>query len=116
MALSTPLVFTQGDQVVLNLTALQSGVPVDLTSAVFSTQIRGPNQTIVTFGNSQHTANPDQTNFKGKFTLSLSSTDTASLLPYSGLEILTQILIAGSNPIYFHGFNILTVLQNIPAI
>lgn len=107
---------TQGDAVTFNLTAANAGVPEDLTNASFSTQIRGPGQTIVTFPNSQHTANPDQVNFKGQFTLELSSSDTASLIPYIGLEILTTINLGGTTPVSFHGFNILTVLQNVPVL
>jgi hypothetical protein len=108
---------TQGDQVTFNLTARSgAGALVDLTSATFSTQISGPNQTVVVFPNSQHTANPDQVNYKGQFTLALSSTDTSNLAWGSGLEVLTLILVNGTTPVYFHGPSILTVLQNIPAM
>lgn len=108
---------TQGDQVTFNLTARSgAGSLVDLTNAVFTTQISGQNQTIVSFPNSQHTANPDQVNFKGQFTLALTSSDTLSLAWGSGLEIVTKILINGTAPVYFHGPSILTVLQNIPAL
>lgn len=97
-----------------NLTAKNgAGAPVDLTGAVFTTQIRGPSGEVETFTNSQHTANPNQTTHKGEFTLSLSSMDTASLALGTGLEVVTKI-VQGASTVYFHGRRILTVLQSEP--
>lgn len=107
---------TQGDDVLFNLTASNAGVPIDLTGAVFTTKILGPAGLIRSFANSQHTANPVQSGAtKGKFTLALSAADTASLLVYDGLEVLTKIVIGGST-VYFHGAHILTVQANIPQL
>ncbi len=111
----TRLTITQGDTVTFNLTAKNAGVAVDLTGAVFTTTIRGPGGVVRSFGNSQHTANPNQTAHRGEFTLALSAMDTASLVVFSGLEILTKIVI-GSATVYFHGPDILTVLANVPAL
>lgn len=107
---------TQGDEVVFNLTAVNAGSTVDLTGAVFSTSIRGPGGIIVTFPNAQHTANPDQVLHKGQFTLALTASDTASLVVYADLEVLTKILLGGTTPIYFHGMNLLTVQANVPQL
>lgn len=110
------LKITQGDTVVFNLTAKNGqGALFDLTGAVFTTTIRGPAGTVREFPNGQHTAAPSQgTTGKGKFTLTLSMVDTASLALGSGHEILTKI-VQGASTIYFHGFRILTVLQPVPV-
>ena len=110
------LVLTQGDgDIAFQLTAVNNGLLVDLTGATFTTFIRGPSGTIVSFPNSQHQANVDQVNFKGQFTLTLSPADTASLAVGVGHEILTAIVISGVTT-NFHGFDLLTVLQNTPVI
>jgi len=111
----TRLTITQGDTVTFNLTAKNAGLPVDLTGAVFTTTMRGPGGLVRTFPNGQHTANPNQTTHKGEFTLALSAADTASLVVFSGLEVLTKIVI-GAATVYFHGPDILTVLANVPAL
>lgn len=106
--------FTQGDVVTLQLTATDgNGNPVTLTGASFTTQIKGPNGSIISFPNGQHTANADQVNYTGQFTLALSATDTANCGLGANKEIITQVLIS-SSPIYYRAFNILTVLPNVP--
>lgn len=109
------LKITQGDTVVFNLKAVNAGVAVDLTGAVFTTTIRGPSGVIRSFPNSQHTAAPDQTANRGKFTLQLSADDTSSLLVWPTLEVLTKIVIGGST-VYFHGPGILDVQASVPQI
>lgn len=107
---------TQGDgSVVFNFTAVNNAQPVDLTGATFSTQIRGPGGTIRVFPNDQHTANPDQVLYKGKFTLALTKEDTDSLAVGPDHEVLTKITIS-SVVIYFHGLSLLTVQPNVPVI
>ena len=114
----TVLRITQGDVVTFNLRAVNADAPVNLTSAVFTTTIRGPGGVIRSFGNSQHTANPDQSNplTRGKFTLALTALDTASIVARDGLEVLTKIVLPGSITIYFHGADILDVQSNEPAL
>lgn len=108
------LKISQGDTVVFQFTAKNGmGVPVNLTGASFVTEIRGPANVVRTFPNGQHTANPDQTLHTGEFTLALSDADTLSLALGRDQEIVTKITIGGSI-VFFHGFNILTVLQNVP--
>jgi hypothetical protein len=109
------LTITQGDVVTLNLTAINNGVTFDLTGAIFTTTVRGPGGVIRVFPNSQHTANPNQTTHKGEFQLALSSADTASLVVWEGLEILTKVVI-GSAILYFHGRHLLNVLSNQPQL
>lgn len=99
---STMIYFTQGDGPInINLTAsLGDGTPVDLTGATFSTQMRGVGNTIVTFANSQHTANPDQVNHKGQFILTLQSIDTPTIGVGFNKNIVTQITIDGATVAY----------------
>lgn len=105
---------SQGDTVTFQFTARNGlGQAVDLTGAVFTTFIQGPLNVPVSFPNSQHTAAPNQVTNKGMFTLDLSAMDTASLALGRDLEIVTQIVISAST-VYYHGENILTVLQNVP--
>lgn len=107
--------FTQGDTADLLLTAQDGqGNPVDLTGATFTTYIRIANGAVVTFLNSQHTANPDQVNFKGQYTLSLSNTDTVGIPVGINKEIITLIVI-GATQINYRGPNILTVASPIPV-
>lgn len=107
--------FTQGDTVVLNLTANDgNGNPITLTGATFTTYIRGANGVNITFPNSQHTANADQVNFKGQFTLSLSSTDTGNIPIGINKEIVTVITLSAS-PVAYRGPNILTVMSINPV-
>lgn len=112
----TVLRITQGDgSVVFNFTAVNNSLPVDLTGATFSTQIRGPGGTIKTFPNNQHTANPNQVANKGKFTLTLTKEDTDALALGVGHEVLTKVTIS-SVVIYYHGPDLLTVQPNVPVI
>ncbi len=107
---------TKGDgSVVFNFTAVNNSLPVDLTGATFSTQVRGPGGTLVTFPNSQHTANPDQTTNKGKFTLTLTKENTDAIAVGEGHEVVTKITIS-SVVIFFHGRDLLTVDANVPVI
>jgi len=108
------LKISQGDTAVFQLTAKSAGLPIDLTGAVFVSEIRGPGGEVKLFGNSQHTAAPNQTTNKGQFTLSLSVNDTLSLEVGQGKELITKI-VQGANTTYFHGVNILTVLPNVPV-
>jgi hypothetical protein len=90
------------------------GVPVNLTGATFSTEINGPNSIgPITFGNSQHTANANQVNFTGQFTLALANTDTANLGEGINKEIITEVTIAGATT-YFRGVSILNVYPSAP--
>lgn len=108
---------TQGDgSVVFNFTAVNNLIPVNLTGATFQTTIKGPSAVNITFPNSQHTANPDQVNHTGQFTLTLAPGDTNRLaLSPPNHEVVTKIVISGVT-IYFHGMDILTVQPNVPVI
>lgn len=107
--------FTQGDTVSLKLTATDGqGNPIDLTGATFSTTMRGFDGAVITFPNSQHTADPDQINNKGQFVLALSSTDTNNVPAGINKEIITLITI-GLTQINYRGPNILTVVTAIPV-
>ena len=107
--------FTQGDTALLNLTAEDGeGAPIDLTGAVFTTYIKGPNGVIASFPNDQHEANADQVTHKGEFTLALTTDNTTACGTGPGKEILTQIVLGGET-IYFHGVGILTVLPPVPV-
>lgn len=105
--------FTQGDNVVLTLTAKDgAGNPISLSGATFSTQILGNNSTgPVVFPNGQHTI-VDSPN--GVFTLTLSSTDTQSCGLGPNKEIITSIIKSGV-VLQAHGAGILTVLSATPA-
>lgn len=108
---NNPIQITQGDEAVLHLTAQDgNGDPVNLTGATFETQIKGPNGSIATFPNSQHAI---LSALDGTFSLTLSPDDTTSCGEGENKEILTKITIGG-DPIYFHGFNVLTVYPNVP--
>jgi hypothetical protein len=106
------LSFTQGDEVVLNLTAQDgSGNPINLTAATFSTQMLGVGAAgPVTFGNSQHAI---VNAALGQFSLTLAPTDTASVGIGNNKDILTQVTQSG-NPMYVRGTAILTVNPPIP--
>lgn len=104
--------FTQGDAVVMNLTAVDNnGNAVNITGAEFSTTIKGPNGVYSTFGNSQHAiVNASM----GEYTLTLSTTDSANCGLGYGKEIVTQITQTSGAPTYFHGKGILAVLAAVP--
>lgn len=104
--------FTQGDNAILNLTATDGdGNPVDLTGATFTTYIKSSNGSAVSaFNNSKHSIVSAPA---GTFTLTLTPTDTAACGEGGNKEILTVITQAGK-PIYFHGFNMLTVYAAVP--
>lgn len=108
------LKITQGDTADFNLTAtLGDGTPFDLTGAVFTSFFRGPQGGVVSFPNSQHTANPDQVLFRGQFILSLSTDDTSSIPLGAHKELITRV-VQESSVVYFHGPNLVTVLSEIP--
>lgn len=109
------LSFTQGDTTSLILTAADSnGNPIDITGAVFSTQINGPNGSgVVTFGNSNHVVNPDQITFPGQFALNLSPANTQSCGAGFNKQIVTEVTIAGAITFY-HFAGILNVLPEAP--
>ena len=109
------ITITQGDTPTLVLTAQTgSGANFDLTGASFQTQIMGLNGAIATFGNSKHTADPDQTTYTGKYTLTLTAADTQSILAGTDREVVTKVT-QGSVVTYFHGRNLLTVLPAKPV-
>jgi hypothetical protein len=110
-----PIFLTQGDVATLHLKAVDvNGMPVDLSGASFTTYINGENgQAVQSFLNIQHTANPDQVNFRGDYTLALSSIDTSGLGLGSHKEVLTSVVVGGTT-IYFRGYNILGVLPPVP--
>lgn len=108
------ITFSQGDAITLNLTAVDgNNSPINLNGASFQTQIRGPQGALVTIGNSAHTANSDQVNFKGQFTVALTSLNTKACDVGSPKDIVTQVTLSGS-PIYYHGVGVLQVLQPFP--
>lgn len=108
------IVFTQGDNAVLQLTATDgAGEPINLDGATFSTQIKSANgSTVAVFGNSQHAivGNP----LDGTFSLTLSAANTQACGEGGDKEILTKITIGGQ-VVYFHGFNMLTVYPATPV-
>lgn len=105
--------FTQGDQVILSLTAVDGdGNPVDLTGASFVSQILGYGGMPVSFPNGQHTADPDQVANRGQYTLALSIDDTTSCNIGYDKDILTLISL-GSTPIMYRA-RILNVLPPVP--
>lgn len=110
------LQITQGDTAVFNLVATLGPTAslFDLTAATFVTSITNADGTVATIPNGQHTANPDQVGAKGQFTLSLTSAQTLLLKTDKKKEIITQVT-QGVNVAYFHGPQLLTVVQNIPS-
>lgn len=108
------LKITQGDTAVINFTAKSGGSPITLTGATFETKVKGPDGEVVTFANSKHTANPNQVTNKGKFTLTLDETDTASIGQGDNKDVVTKITI-GASVIYYHGNGILEVLPQEPV-
>lgn len=110
-----PIFLTQGDVATLQLKAVDvNAMPIDLSGATFTTSINGENgQPVQMFSNDQHTINPDQVNFRGQFSLALSSEDTNALGLGQHKEVVTVIAI-GSTTVSFRGFNILAVLPPVP--
>ncbi len=112
-----PIEFTQGDTVSLYLIATDNnGDPVDLTDAVLTTQILGPNSVgPIIFPDAQHTI-ANQTTDKGKFQLDLSSDDTAACGLGPSKQIITEAVIGGMSPstVYYRAVNILTVNVSSP--
>ena len=108
--------FTQGNNAILSLIAVdENGNPVDLTGATISTQILGPNPNgPVTFGNSQHTIDPDQNSNRGYFILALSQANTLACGEGLNKEILSTVTIA-SIATTFRGVGILNVYVAVPV-
>lgn len=107
------IVITQGDSAILQLTAQDKDAnPVPLTTATdFTTYMKGPNGVIVEFDNEQHEIVDAAA---GIYSLTLSSDDTGSIGLGLHKEIITRIVFSGGSTVYFHGFNVLTVLANVP--
>lgn len=110
------ITISQGDTAELELLATTGPdeIPFDLTGATLTTFIRGPIGAVVSFPNSQHTINSNQSTNRGQFSLSLSSDDTEELAIGPYREIITEV-VQSSSTIYFHGFGVLTVLPNVPV-
>lgn len=105
--------FTRGETPSIPLVAKDgTGALINLTGATFQTQMKGPNGQAVTFDNSKHTADADQSANKGQFILALNSTDSQSIGIGSGKEIVTKITISGVIT-YVRG-SILTVKSEFP--
>lgn len=106
---------TQGDDATLDLTAaVAGGARLDLTSASFSTTVLGAQGVALVYPNSQHTADPDQVNNRGKFILSLASADTLLIPACPNKDIVTKITIGGQIT-YFRGNGILNVYPTKPT-
>ena len=104
--------FTQGDTALINLTATDGqGNPFNITSAVFTTFIKGSNGVIASFPNSQHTI---VNAALGQFQLALGTGDTTNCGTGPSKEILTQI-VQGASTVYFRGPNLLTVNPPVPV-
>lgn len=113
-AFATGLVITQGDTPTFTFYAeTGEGERIDLTGATFSTDIKGALGALVTVPNSQHTADPDQEENPGKFTMTMTAVQTAACSASDKKDIITKIT-QGTNVIYVHGTSILTVKANVP--
>lgn len=110
--LNMGIAFTQSDNVVLNLTATDGrGNPVNITGAMFQSQILGSNGVgPVVFPNSQHAI---VNAAFGQFTLTLSAADSANCGYGSNKDIITMVSISG-NVTTFRGNGILTVNPPVP--
>ncbi len=107
-----PYEFTQGDTASLELVAVDdSGNPINLTGASFSTQILGANGVgPVIFGNSQHTVINGPL---GQFALALATGDTANCGEGANKQIITTLTIGGVIETC-RGVNLLTVYAPVP--
>lgn len=105
---------TQGDDVTFTLRARTAeNTYLDLTGATFSSFVRGIDGSVITIPNVNHTANPDQVNHKGSFTLALTDTITATFGLGTDKDLITKVTIAGADT-FFHGTGVLTVLPAVP--
>lgn len=104
--------FTQGDRLSLPLIAENKDGPIDLTGATFQTTFKGVGSFIV-IPNSQHTADPDQVNKKGYFTVALTKQNTQSIAADVNKDIITTLSF-DDQTVHVHGFGILTVYENKP--
>ena len=114
ITVNPPIHFTQGDDAVLQLIAVDvDGNGVNLTNAVFTSFIRRQDGTTLSLDDSHHFANVDQTNFPGYYTLTLAEAETSQCGLGEHKEILTLIDIGGAE-VYFRGFNALQVYSPEP--
>lgn len=105
------LQFTQGDNVILNLSATDgNGNAINITGATFSTQILGAAGAVQTFANAKHAIVSAPL---GTFTLTLSAADTNACGQGVGKDLITALTISG-NVTYYRGTGILTVFAPIP--
>lgn len=106
------IVFTQGDSAVLNLTATDgaTGNPIDITGASIVTQIKGTDGKSVSFPAGQHSVTNGPL---GKFTLTLSTSDTAKCGLGDHKEIVSTVTVGGQ-VVAYHGVGILQVLASAP--
>ncbi len=109
------LEITQGDTGLFNLKAVNGpdAEAVDLTGAVFETRIKGTEGDVV-LPNENHTAAANQTTHRGEFTLAFEDTDSQAMKLGVGKEIVTKITV-GASIVYFHGMQVLTVIQKAPV-
>jgi hypothetical protein len=114
-SLYPPIHFTQGDNAILSLTAIDGNKnPINLTGATFYSVFNGPNGSFTySVPNSQHAINQDQVDFTGQFSLTLVPADTNSIGLGWHKEILTFVTI-GSNTVCFRGPNLLQVYPPVP--
>lgn len=102
---------TQGDALTFQFQAIDdTDTAFDLTGASFSTSMAKTDGTLLTFGNSAHTANPDQVGHKGEFSLFMNGTDL--LMVGNSRAIITKVTI-GQDVIQFRGS--VSVLPSSPA-
>lgn len=107
--------FTINDTAALQFIAQDgNGNPIDLTGASLQTTLLGPQGTLVVFNDSKHSINPDQTGFKGYFTLNLLQTDTAQCAEGENKDVLTQVT-QGSSVITYRGIGVLNIYPVTPA-
>jgi hypothetical protein len=109
------IIFTQGDDQITITMQLkdENNAGISLTGATFETKIKGAVQTFVTIPNDQHTADPDQTTNKGKFTMTMTAAQTGACKPGDTKEIVTKVVQSGVT-IYYHGRDLLQVLPKTP--
>ncbi len=78
---------SQGDKILITLRAPDQ----NLASASFATRFKKTDDSDLEIPNGQHTANPDQTTYKGYFTIALTASDTLQLKVGSGSNFVTKI-------------------------
>jgi hypothetical protein len=101
------ITLTQTDALVLTLTCTNH----DLTGAVLQTHFKTASGADLIIPSGQHTVDPDQVSNKGKFTVSLLTTDTAQMAVGTQLNFLTKVTQGGSI-VHFHGRKLLNVKKS----